>query len=69
MAKTPVEKTKLIVCTGERMESLVAKVYKAFGLKTTSYDPVHARGLSNEFYCYSNFLAGDGGWSWREGKE
>lgn len=69
MSKTPVENTRLIVCTGERMEALVTKVYKAFGLRTTTYEPVHARGLSNEFYCYANFEAGDGSWAWKEGME
>ncbi|KAK5653556.1 hypothetical protein OQA88_8815 [Cercophora sp. LCS_1] len=63
MAKS-VEDTKLVLCTGERMETLVTKVYRAFGLKTTDYEPVHARGLSNEFYCYANFEA-DGVWKWR----
>lgn len=58
--------TKLIACTGERMEELVVtKLYKSFGLRTTTYEPVHARGLSNEFYCYANFECED--WSWREG--
>ncbi|KAF6819648.1 Protein-lysine N-methyltransferase EFM5 [Colletotrichum plurivorum] len=56
-------KGRVIVCTGERMESLVAKVYKAFGVKTTTYEPKHARGLSNEFYCYANFECQD--WVWR----
>ncbi|KAF6841544.1 nadh-ubiquinone oxidoreductase 39 kda [Colletotrichum musicola] len=56
-------KERVIVCTGERMESLVAKVYKAFGVKTTTYEPKHARGLSNEFYCYANFECQD--WVWR----
>lgn len=59
--------TKLIACTGERMEELVVnKLYKSFGLKTTTYEPVHARGLSNEFYCYANFECED--WTWREGE-
>ncbi|KAK4187831.1 NADH-ubiquinone oxidoreductase 40 kDa subunit [Podospora australis] len=57
------EKPRLIVCTGERMESLVTRLYKSFGLQTTDYDPVHARGLSNEFYCYANFKSL--GWKWR----
>ncbi|KAK4161674.1 putative N6-adenine methyltransferase-domain-containing protein [Cladorrhinum sp. PSN259] len=60
------EKPRLIVCTGERMEALVSKLYKSYGLYTTDYDPVHARGLSNEFYCYANF--GSLGWKVREGK-
>nr|XP_036582330.1 nadh-ubiquinone oxidoreductase 39 kda [Colletotrichum truncatum]KAF6790990.1 nadh-ubiquinone oxidoreductase 39 kda [Colletotrichum truncatum] len=56
-------KGRVIVCTGERMENLVTKVYKAFGVKTTTFEPKHARGLSNEFYCYANFECKD--WKWR----
>jgi aspartokinase len=63
----PVRETaeyRLIVCTGERMEALVTtKLYKSLGVKTTDYEIVHARGLSNEFYCYANF---EGGWKWKE---
>ena len=54
---------KLIVCTGERMESLVNKLYRSFGLATTDFEPTHARGLSNEFYCYANFECNS--WRWR----
>ena len=54
---------RLIVCTGERMETLINKLYKPFGVKTTDYEPVHARGLSNEFYCYANFECEK--WKWR----
>jgi EEF1A lysine methyltransferase 1 len=45
------------------MESLVLRLYKSIGLRTTDYNPVHTKGLSNEFYCYANFdnLA----WKWR----
>ncbi|SPQ25834.1 cd3cdb60-8906-4b92-ba3e-48abd6aa44b3 [Thermothielavioides terrestris] len=57
--------TKLIVCTGERMEPLVTRLYRALGLRTTDYEPRHAGGLSNEFYCYANFVAADGCWGWR----
>lgn len=57
--------TKLIACTGERMEELIVnKLYKSMGLKTTTYEPVHARGLSNEFYSYANFECED--WTWRQ---
>ncbi|KAI1249860.1 hypothetical protein MGN70_009476 [Eutypa lata] len=52
---------RLIVCTGERMETLVKKLYGGLGTHTTTYEPVHAKGLSNEFYCYSNFECG----AWR----
>ncbi|ROW01825.1 hypothetical protein VPNG_07832 [Cytospora leucostoma] len=55
--------SRLIVCTGERMETLVTKLYQSFGLKTTDYEPVHARGLSNEFFCYANVEAEP--WQWR----
>ncbi|TDZ35115.1 Protein-lysine N-methyltransferase EFM5 [Colletotrichum spinosum] len=56
-------KPRAVVCTGERMESLVSKVYKALGVKTTTFEPKHARGLSNEFYCYANFECSN--WIWR----
>ncbi|KAI2777862.1 N(6)-adenine-specific DNA methyltransferase [Daldinia loculata] len=46
---------RLIITTGERMETLVTKLYRSLGARTTTYEPVHTRGLSNEFYCYANF--------------
>ncbi|RYP32335.1 hypothetical protein DL766_004010 [Monosporascus sp. MC13-8B] len=59
---------RLIVCTGERMQSLVTgKLYRGLGARTTTYEPVHARGLSNEFYCYANFECG--AWRWRSESE
>ena len=54
---------RVIVATGERMKDIVNRVYKGFGVKTTTYEPVHARGLSNEFYCYANFECEH--WKWR----
>lgn len=49
-------KPKIIACTGERMETLITeKLYKNYGVRTTTFEPKHARGLSNEFYCYANF--------------
>ncbi|KAL6804491.1 putative N6-adenine methyltransferase domain-containing protein [Trichoderma sp. SZMC 28012] len=54
---------KLIACTGERMESLILKLYKALGVQTTAFEPKHTRGLSNEFYCYANFECPN--WKWR----
>lgn len=35
------------------------KLFSPFGVKTTSFEPRHARGLSNEFYCYANFSGED----------
>ncbi|KAI8301595.1 hypothetical protein K4K61_008665 [Colletotrichum sp. SAR11_59] len=63
MKSNPASKGRVVVCTGERMESLVNKVYKALGVKTTTFEPKHSRGLSNEFYCYANFECKD--WKWR----
>ncbi|KAM0511751.1 hypothetical protein ACHAPE_009541 [Trichoderma viride] len=54
---------RLLVCTGERMEDLILKLYKALGIKTTAFEPKHTRGLSNEFYCYANFECPS--WNWR----
>ncbi|MCJ1421573.1 hypothetical protein MMC32_007937 [Xylographa parallela] len=53
---------RIIVCTGERMESLVHKVYP--GTHTTTFEPQHTQGrLSNEFRCYANYECDS--WSWR----
>lgn len=49
------KQVKLVVCTGERMESLIHKLYGKAGIQTTSFEVVHAKGLSNEFRCYANF--------------
>ncbi|KAF1920579.1 putative N6-adenine methyltransferase-domain-containing protein [Ampelomyces quisqualis] len=57
------ESLRLIVCTGERMESLVTtKLYGKVGTKTTDYEIKHAKGLSNEFRCYANFECEE--WKW-----
>lgn len=46
---------RFIACTGERMETLILKLYANLGTKTTTFEPKHAKGLSNEFRCYANF--------------
>lgn len=61
--KQPAGDSKVIISTGERMESLVTKLYRSFGLRTTNWAPVHAHGLSNEFYCYANFECDK--WKWK----
>ncbi|KAI1809094.1 putative N6-adenine methyltransferase-domain-containing protein [Poronia punctata] len=53
---------RLLICTGERMETLVNRLYQPLGLRTTTYEPVH-EGLKNEFYCYANFECD--AWHWR----
>lgn len=62
MAK-PAADVRIMVSTGERMEDLVIKLYRSFGIKTTDYVPAHTRGLSNEFFCYANFDSEV--WRWR----
>lgn len=63
MAKPQSPSSRVIVCTGERMQDLVLKVYKGFGVQTTTFEPKHARGLSNEFYSYANYECAE--WKWR----
>ncbi|KAF2665072.1 hypothetical protein BT63DRAFT_448396 [Microthyrium microscopicum] len=46
---------RVISCTGERMEALIHKLYAKVGIKTTSFEVKHQKGLSNEFRCYANF--------------
>lgn len=61
MARPAAADVRVIVSTGERMEGLVTKLYRGFGIKTTDYEP--AQGLSNEFFTYANFDSE--AWSWR----
>jgi hypothetical protein len=52
---------RLILCTGERMEALVTKLYRSYGLRTTDYEV--KQSVSNEFYCYANFECE--AWKWK----
>jgi len=63
VADSEQSRPRLIVCTGERMASLVNRLYRPQGIATTTFEPIHAKGLSNEFYCYANFECND--WSWK----
>lgn len=42
---------KTIVCTGERMKQVIAKLYP--DTLMTDFHPEHSNGLSNEFRCYA----------------
>ncbi len=44
---------RLMSCTGERMSTLISKVYP--DTKITDFYPAHERGLSNEFRCYATY--------------
>lgn len=44
------------------MGDLVNKLYKPEGIFTSTFEPAHAKGLSNEFYCFANFECED----WRK---
>ena len=60
---TAAQDSRLIVCTGERMEGLITKLYRPQGIATTDFEPVHSKGLSNEFFCYANFECEQ--WKWK----
>ncbi len=55
---------RFVSCTGERMESLITKLYGSLRIATTTFEPEHTKGLSNEFRCYANFECED--WHWRK---
>ncbi|RDL30437.1 Protein-lysine N-methyltransferase EFM5 [Venustampulla echinocandica] len=57
------EDLRLVICTGERMETLIKKLYRPPGIQTTDFEPAHSKGLGNEFYCYANFECED--WKWK----
>ncbi|KAL1306026.1 hypothetical protein AAFC00_004154 [Neodothiora populina] len=54
---------RLILCTGERMETLARKLYGKAGMLTTTFLPEHSNPLSNEFRCYANFECS--AWKWQ----
>lgn len=47
--------TRIIICTGEVMKELVEKLFRQAGVRATTFEIRHSRGLSNEFLCYSSF--------------
>lgn len=44
---------RIIVCTGERMKSVIESAYPK--TKETTFHPQHGNGLSNEFRCYASY--------------
>ncbi|KAK1811186.1 Protein-lysine N-methyltransferase efm5 [Friedmanniomyces endolithicus] len=54
---------RFISCTGERVGEIIARLYGKIGVKTTTFEPAHGKGLSNEFRCYANFECA--AWTWR----
>ncbi|KAI0443073.1 putative N6-adenine methyltransferase-domain-containing protein [Xylaria telfairii] len=57
---------RVLICTGERMEALVNRLYRPLHVCTTTYEPAHS-GLKNEFLCYANFECD--AWSWKRRDE
>ncbi|KAH8163250.1 hypothetical protein CIB48_g5007 [Xylaria polymorpha] len=57
---------RVLICTGERMEALVNRLYRPLRVRTTTYEPAHS-GLKNEFLCYANFECD--AWSWKQRDE
>lgn len=56
---------RVIVCTGERMEELILKLYCR--IHTTTFEPKHAQDrLSNDFRCYANYQSE--AWTWTSTK-
>lgn len=53
---------RVIVCTGERMQDIVSKLYRSLKVQTTDFEPYH-EGLNNHYYCYANFECSS--WKWR----
>jgi hypothetical protein len=46
---------RFIISTGERCKAMIDKLYRAYNVRPTDYELLHRGGLSNEFYCYTNF--------------
>lgn len=56
------EGVRMLSCTGERMQPLITKLYSSIGVRATTFQPEHSKGLSNEFSSYANFECDD--WQW-----
>lgn len=67
LAKSWSSSMRLVLCTGERMEPLIHKLYGKAGVNTTTFEPQHAKGLSNEFRSYANFDCKD--WQLKEASD
>ncbi|KAI5789919.1 putative N6-adenine methyltransferase-domain-containing protein [Pyronema domesticum] len=52
---TPVQRTRIMTCTGERMKDIVRKLYKQAGIQITTLEVRHANQLNNDFRCYANW--------------
>ncbi|PUU79682.1 putative N6-adenine methyltransferase-domain-containing protein [Tuber borchii] len=46
---------RIIICTGQVMKELVEKLFRQAGVRATTFEIRHSKGLSNEFLCYSSF--------------
>lgn len=55
---------RVLIATGERMQPLILRLYKSYGVETTTFIPEHARELGNDFRCYANFKSPR--WSWMD---
>ena len=53
---------RIMLSTGAQVQELLLKLYRPAGVRTTSMDLQHKNGLSNLFYCYSNFEHGEIQW-------
>ncbi|CAN6638058.1 protein-lysine N-methyltransferase Efm5p [Trichomonascus vanleenenianus] len=53
VSKHNVLQYRTMVCTGERMTDLVAKLYPDTHM--TKFHPEHTNGLSNEYRCYTSY--------------
>ncbi|PWW74945.1 hypothetical protein C7212DRAFT_207318 [Tuber magnatum] len=47
--------TRIMICTGQVMRELVEKLFRHAGVRATTLEIRHSKGLSNEFLCYSSF--------------
>ncbi|KHJ34902.1 putative n-6 adenine-specific dna methyltransferase 2 [Erysiphe necator] len=65
MPESRAEESRLVICTGERMEKTIQKLYQKRGIFRTNFEPTHTKQqLSNEFLCFANFECTQ--WLWKE---
>lgn len=55
LSKSDDDDCRLIVCTGQALESSVIILFKDRRVKTTTFLPQHTNSLQNKYRCFANF--------------
>ncbi|KAK9234450.1 putative N6-adenine methyltransferase-domain-containing protein [Lipomyces kononenkoae] len=58
-------RTKVVVCTGQKVADVILRTYRSYGVRCTEFRPEHRNGLQNEFMCFASSEV-DGIWKFEQ---